>query len=128
MEVQNFADETALLMRGVVDDHFVIDLDIEPRHLNFMGFVHGGVFCTLLDTAMARSFFFSSPDEAKKGATLEMKVNFLKTANSGRITAYGKLVNSTKKTAYVEGRIENEEGQLLAKASATMMLFENRNC
>lgn len=128
MEVQNFADETALIMRGIVDDHFVIDLDIEPRHLNFMGFVHGGVFCTLLDTAMARSFFFSSPDEAKRGATLEMKVNFLKTANSGRITAYGKLVNSTKKTAYVEGRIENEDGQLLAKASATMMLFENSNC
>lgn len=121
----NFADETALIMRGLVDDHFVVDLDIEPRHLNFMGFVHGGVFCTLLDTAMARSFFFSSPGETKKGATLEMKVNFLKTANSGRITAYGKLVNSTKKTAYVEGRIENEEGQLLAKASATMMLFKN---
>lgn len=127
MDVKNFAEETALLMRGIVDDHFVIDLDIEPRHLNFMGFVHGGVFCTLLDTAMARSFFFSSPDEAKKGATLEMKVNFLKTANSGRITAYGKLVNSTRKTAYVEGWVENEDGKLLARASATMMLFENRN-
>lgn len=127
MKVKNFNDETSLDFRGFVDDHYVIDLEIEPRHHNVMGFVHGGVLCTLLDTAMARSFFYSSPHEKKKGATLEMKVNFLKASTSGRITAYGKLVNVTKQTAFVEGRVENEEGQLLAKASATMMRYENRN-
>ena len=124
MKTKNFNDETALMFRGFVGDRYVIDLEIEPRHHNVMGFVHGGVLCTLLDTAMARSFFYSQPEAEKKGATLEMKVNFLKSSTAGKITAYGKLVNSTKQTAYVEGYLENEAGQLLAKASATMMLFE----
>ena len=127
MKSKNFNDEVGLNFRGFVDSDYVIDLEIESRHHNVMGFVHGGVLCTLLDTAMARSFFYSLPHEKKTGATLEMKVNFLKSSAAGKITAYGRLVNSTKQTAYVEGQVENEEGQLLAKASATMMLFENIN-
>ncbi len=127
MKDKNFNDETGLNFLGFVDNHYAIDLEIEPRHHNVMGFVHGGVLCTLLDTAMARSFFYSLPETQRNGATLEMKINFLKSSTAGKITAYGKLVNSTKQTAYVEGYVENEEGQLLAKASATMMLFENRN-
>lgn len=131
MKANNFNDEVALVFRGFIDSRYIIDLEIEPRHHNVMGFIHGGVICTLLDTAMARAFFYSLPPEKRSGATLEMKVNFLKASRAGRITAYGKLVNSTKKTAYVEGHVENAEGQLLAKASATMMLvnkteiFEN---
>ncbi len=125
MSNNNFNEETALNFRGFVDTYYVIDLDLEPRHHNVMGSVHGGVLCTLLDTAMARSFFHSRPPEKRAGATLEMKINFLKSATTGKITAFGKLVNTTRQTAYVEGHILNEEGQLVAKASATMMRFEN---
>ena len=127
MKVKDFNDETGLNFQGWVEDHYVIDLELEPRHHNAMGFVHGGVLCTLLDTAMARSFFYSQPDEKKTGATLEMKINFLKSSTAGKITACGRLVNSTRQTAYVEGYIINAEGQLLAKASATMIHFENTN-
>ena len=124
MKARDFNDEAGLNFQGFVDSHYVIDLEIEPRHHNVMGFVHGGVLCTLLDTAMARALFCSLPQEKRKSATLEMKVNFLKSSIAGKITAYGKLVNSTKQTAYVEGHLENEKGRLLAKSSATMMLFE----
>lgn len=124
MSSEDFNEVTGLNFQGFVDNHYVIDLEIEPRHHNVMGFVHGGVLCTLLDTAMARSFFYSGSRDASKGATLEMKVNFLKSSTAGKITAYGKLVNSTKQTAYVEGFLKNEAGQLLAKSSATMLLFE----
>jgi len=126
MEAGNFNIETGLEFRGFVGEQYVIDLDVEPRHHNMMGFVHGGVLCSLMDTAMARSFFYSLPDGKRAGATLEMKINFLRSTTAGKITAYGKLVNATKQTAYVEGYIENQEGQLVAKASATMIQFESR--
>lgn len=127
MEAGNFNVETGLNFRGFVDDRYVIDLDIEPRHHNVMGFVHGGVICTLLDTVMARSFFYSLPDNNRDGVTLEIKINFFKSTTSGKITAFGKLVNKTKQTAFVEGHIENEQGQLVAKASATMVHTKRRS-
>ena len=42
---------------GFDGDDYVVELSIEPRHLNVGGIVHGGVICSLLDTAMARSWF-----------------------------------------------------------------------
>jgi hypothetical protein len=35
------------------------ELSVRPRHLNIGGLVHGGVLCSLLDTAMARAFFMA---------------------------------------------------------------------
>ncbi len=104
-----------------------IRLRVEAMHLNVMGTVHGGVICTLLDTAMARACFHSRPTQQRKGATLEMKVNFLKSSCDGELTATGQLISSTRRTAYAEGRVVNESGQLIARASATMMLFESPN-
>jgi uncharacterized protein (TIGR00369 family) len=124
---ENFNDITGLEFIGLRDNRYVVTLDIEPRHHNVMGAVHGGVLCTLLDTTMARAYFHSLPEETRKGATLEMKVNFLKGVTGGRLTAYGQLIHSTRRTAYVEGYIENETDQIVARASATLMLFEPRN-
>jgi acyl-coenzyme A thioesterase PaaI-like protein len=42
------------------------------------------------------------------------------------LAAHGKLINTTRRTAYVEGHVEDEQGQLIAKASATLMLMEHK--
>jgi uncharacterized protein (TIGR00369 family) len=106
---------------GFVEGEYVVELDLEGRHLNIGGIAHGGIYCSLLDTAMARSFIKSVSDEGLPAVTLEMKVNFLGAASGGRLTALGRVVASTRRTVLVEGRVEDGDGRLLARASATMM-------
>ena len=118
----DFNEHIGLNILGFREDRFVIELEIGSQHYNRYGTVHGGVLFTMLDTAMSRAFFDTLPAEKNSGVTLEMKINYLKTTTSGRLTAYGILINVTRRTAFVEGHIENEEGGLVAKASATMML------
>lgn len=118
----NFDDFIGIKMIGFVDDHYVVELEVAPKHLNPAGIVHGGVLCTMLDTAMAKAFFETLPKEKQLGAALELKINFLRPTEAGKLTAYGKLVNPTKRTAFVEGYILNQQGKLVAKASATIML------
>ncbi|WP_207064057.1 PaaI family thioesterase [Motiliproteus sp. SC1-56] len=123
----DFNDLTGLRALGFKDDRYVIELDIHSTHHNVMGAVHGGVICTLLDAAMARAFLQPADAPQRQGATLEMKVNFLRGVVDGTLTAYGQLINSTRRTAFVEGWVENQAGQLVAKGAATLMLFENPN-
>ncbi len=118
----NFDDFIGINMIGFVDDNYVVELEVQPRHLNPVGIVHGGVLCTMLDTAMAKAFFETLPKEKQFGAALELKINFLRPSVTGKLTAFGKLVNPTKRTAFVEGYILNKQGKLVAKASATMIL------
>ena len=73
---------------------------------------------------MARSWLMATTGGVLSAATLEMKVNFLGSARSGQLIARGRVVNQTRRTIYVEGRVEDGGGKLLACGSATMMAFE----
>lgn len=109
---------------GFRDEEYTVALDVEPRHLNVGGIVHGGVICSLLDTAMARAWFMRDPAGVLSAGTLEMKVNFLGSARLERILARGRVVHRTRRTVLTEGWVETATGRPLARASATMMIFE----
>lgn len=120
----NFNEHVGYAALGIVDDEYVIELTLAPRHMNRYGITHGGVLFSMLDTAMSRAWFDTLPEGENRGVTLEMKINYLKATAAGKLIAYGALVSSTRRTALVEGRIENAAGELVAKASATMILME----
>lgn len=122
----DFNDLVGYNVLGMVDDQYVIELSLESHHMNQFGFVHGGVLFTMLDAAMSRACFNALSEERKAGVTLEMKINYLKSVWEGSLTVYGKLVNLTRRTAYVEGHILNEEGELVAKATGSMYLPDPR--
>ena len=119
----NHLEDLALQSIGFDGEDYGVELELEPRHLNIGGIVHGGVICSLLDTAMARSWLMAATAGVLSAATLEMKVNFLGSARSGRLIARGRVVNQTRRTIYVEGRVEDHDGKLIARGSATMMIF-----
>ncbi len=120
--MKDFNEYVGLVDIGLLDGAYVMELELEKHHWNRYGHTHGGVLFTLLDTTMSRAFFETLPPERNTGVTLEMKINYLKAVQEGRITAYGFLIHATRRTAYVEGAIRNADGELLAKAAATMYL------
>jgi uncharacterized protein (TIGR00369 family) len=109
--------------KGFDGDEYLVELPIEARHLNVGGIVHGGVICSLLDTAMARSWFMREGNMELTAGTLEMKVNFLGSAKEGTFVARGHVVHVTRRTVMVEGRVDVGD-RPIARATATMMLFE----
>ena len=117
-------EDLGLDPKGFDGDDYVVELQVQPRHLNVGGIVHGGVICSLLDTAMARSWFMRDENEELSAGTLEMKVNFVGTTKEGRLVARGRVVHTTRRTVLVEGRVDSAHGRLIARATATMMLFE----
>lgn len=120
--MKDFNEHVGLVDIGMRDGAYVMELELEKHHWNRYGHAHGGALFTLLDTTMSRVFFDTLPPERNTGVTLEMKINYLKMVKTGRLTAYGFLVNATRRTAYVEGEIRTAAGELVAKATATMYL------
>ncbi len=120
--MQDFNEHVGLIDLGMRDGAYVMELDLGEHHWNRFGHAHGGALFTLLDTTMSRAFLEIQPPERSSGVTLEMKINYLKAVKSGRLTAYGTLVNATRRTAFVEGEIRTAAGELVAKATATMYL------
>ena len=93
-------------------------------HYNPIGMVHGGIPCTLLDSAMGCAVHSTLP--AGVGyTTLELKVNIVKAIgkDTGLLRAEGKLVHAGRSTAVAEGRLVDASGKLYAHATTTCMIL-----
>ena len=122
----NFNDLLGLEFVSSADGVYVLALRLKPEHLNLQGFVHGGVLCTMLDTAMSRAFLGDLPGQHRSGATLELKINFLKGVRNGTLTVTGRMVSETRRTAYVEGEIRADDNSLVARSSGTILQVDQR--
>lgn len=94
-----------------------ISLQPRPELTNHFGSYHGGVIATLLDIAMASSARSLYPD-AQGVVTVDMSLQYLR-AGKGALTAEGRVVQGGKTTAFCESQVNDEAGQLVARAIGT---------
>lgn len=95
------------------------------RHYNPLGTVHGGWYCTLLDSAVGCAVHTTLP--AGKGyTTLEIKVNMLRPLTDAvpLVRAEGKVIHTGRQVATAEGRIAGPDGKVYAHATTTCLIFE----
>ncbi len=98
----------------------------QQRHYNPLGTVHGGWFCTLLDSALGCAVHTTLA--AGRGyTTLELKVNMLRplTDTVPLVRAEGKVIQSGRQVAMAEGRIVGADGKLYAHATTTCLIFDH---
>jgi uncharacterized protein (TIGR00369 family) len=101
-----------------------IEFDPAEYHYNVIGSVHGGITCTLLDSAMSIAVHTTLP--ADYGfATLQMNSHFVRpiTARTGLMRCEGKVTHSGTRIATAEGRLVDTNGKLYAHGTATCMTF-----
>ena len=95
-------------------------LEVEERHSNPMGTVHGGILCDLADAAMGMAYF-SVLEAGESFTTLELKINFLRPFWTGRLVAEGRVVHRGRTMGLVECDVVDADGRLIARATATNM-------
>lgn len=96
-------------------------LEIQPRHLNPQGALHGGVISTLLDEACGFSGFFQPPGAPPVGrsVTVSLSINFMGPARSGKVYARGHCMGGGTRIYFAEGKLVNEDGSLIAQAAGS---------
>ncbi|MGP8077149.1 MAG: PaaI family thioesterase [Thermoplasmata archaeon] len=96
---------------------------VEYWHLNLNGVVHGGVYATILDTAMGAAVVsVLAPGETT--ATTSLYVEFLRAAREGdTLTAQGRIQRRGRHIAFVEGDLYGADGQRLSQARGTWYIW-----
>ena len=87
------------------------------------GVVQGGFVSGWIDAAMAHAAIaMGGPDVSPM--TLELKVSYFAPARPGIVIAEGWVERRGRSTCFFEGRLLDESGKVLAKASSTLMLAQ----
>ena len=101
-----------------------IEFDPAEYHYNVIGSVHGGITCTLLDSAM--SIAVHTALLADHGfATPQLNTHFVRpiTVGTGLTRCEGKVTYNGTRIATAEGRLVDSNGKLYAHGTATCMTF-----
>jgi uncharacterized protein (TIGR00369 family) len=119
-----------LLGMGIVDvqpGRVTFSLEVGEHLYNPIGSVHGGIFCTLLDSAMGCAAH-STLDRGQAYTTLELKVNLVKalTLSTPSVVATGQVISSGRRVITASGQIAGPDGTLYAHATTTCLVFEPR--
>jgi uncharacterized protein (TIGR00369 family) len=85
------------------------------------GIVQGGFVTGWIDAAMAYAVMAQTKYEFSS-LSLEIKISFLKATGPGLVIAEGWIERMGRSTVFLEGRLLNEAGEVLAKGSSTAKL------
>jgi uncharacterized protein (TIGR00369 family) len=101
---------------------------VEPAeyHFNPIGSVHGGVYATLLDSAMGCAVQ-TMLSAGVAYTSLDLSVKFLGSARlgSGRLRCTGTVTHLGRRTALAEGRIEDASGRLLSTGTSSCLILSS---
>jgi uncharacterized protein (TIGR00369 family) len=103
-----------------------VRIGFDGRHdfCNPAGFVQGGILSAMLDDTMGPAVIVMTEGRLYT-ATVTMTVNFLAPAKPGPITGEATVTQLGKTIAFVEGRLTDKDGTLLATASSSARLVES---
>jgi uncharacterized protein (TIGR00369 family) len=97
---------------------------VQREHFNPNGALHGGVIMALLDTAMGHAVAALIARDGMFNAAAQMNVHFLEPVMSGTVTARAEVRRCGKRLAVVEATATDEQGAVLAIATATHALLK----
>jgi len=96
----------------------------DERSYNLLKSVHGGWTAAILDTAMALSNLTLLGNDVTF-TTIDIRINYLRpiTVQTGEVTATGNVLQSGRKIAYVEAKLVDAVGKLLAHGTGSLLIM-----
>lgn len=113
------------VMKAIEPGRATMEMDVDERHHNPLGTLHGGIYCDIADAAMGFAYG-STLREGESFTTVELKMNYFRPVRQGKLTAEAQLIKSGPTLGYVECTVIDHRGKLVAKAASTCMTLRPR--
>lgn len=96
-------------------------VDLENKHLNPFGGIHGGVYASLIDTAAYWAVYCDVEENAGL-ISLDLKVDNLAPIKDGRLVVEGKRIKAGRRICIAEALIIDNQGKYLAHGISKQMV------
>lgn len=97
---------------------------VKNEHLATLNSAHGGFLAAIFDQVVGTAALSKAVLENNVVSTVEFKINYLKPAFlNDELTGFGKLISNGKRLYTVEGKIFNQNKELLVTGIATLNAY-----
>jgi uncharacterized protein (TIGR00369 family) len=124
MGLSGFPGLLGIDFREAGDGYCRARLELSDKHMAPNGYLHAGTVVGFADSACGYGCILNLPDGATGFTTVELKTNFLRTAQPGTtIEAEAKLVHGGRTTQLWDASVSGPEGRTMALFRATQLLL-----
>jgi 1,4-dihydroxy-2-naphthoyl-CoA hydrolase len=122
--VGGFAREIGIVFVAARADQVIAELQIDKRHLQPYGLVHGGVFSSMIETVCSVGAALSVLDEGRTAVGLENSTSFLRAVRSGILRATGRPRRRGRRSHVWSAEVCDGSGKLVAEGRVRLLLLE----
>ncbi|MCR6545991.1 PaaI family thioesterase [Dehalobacterium formicoaceticum] len=98
-----------------------VDVNLEMKHLNPFGGLHGGVYASIIDTAAYWAVYCDLKENVGL-ISLDLKVDNLSTVKDGKIIVEGKRLKAGRSICLSEATVTDTQGKLLAHGTSKQLI------
>jgi len=108
---------------SAADGEAVFHCTPDESFYNPIGLIHGGLLCTLMDSAMGVAVQTRLPAD-HGAASIELKVSFLRPvpADGSVLEVRGKAIRVGSRVAFAEARAYRADGELVGHATSSLLV------
>jgi 1,4-dihydroxy-2-naphthoyl-CoA hydrolase len=115
---------TGLRILRATRDEVVAELEVQPKHLQAYGIVHGGVHAGVVETLASIGAAIDAMAAGRTVVGLENHTSFLRAVRSGTLRADAKPLTRGRRSQVWEGSIRDEGGRLVATGRVRLMVLD----
>ena len=96
-----------------------VTVNLDERHENRQGGIHGGVTAALIDAATGFCGIYEPDPEKRRGnVTVSLTVNYTGRPKGTRLTCVAELLRAGRRLYFASARVHDDTGNLIASAEA----------
>lgn len=105
-------------------DRFVAELEIDERHLQPYGLVHGGVYAGMIESLCSTGAALSVWNEGQNTVGLENTTAFLRAVRSGTLRGTARPLARGRRSHVWEAEIKDDRDRLVASGRVRLMVLD----
>ncbi|NLV36803.1 MAG: PaaI family thioesterase [Clostridiaceae bacterium] len=102
-----------------------VEIDLQRKHVNPFGVIHGGVYSSIIDTAAYWSAYCEL-DENVGFTSIDLSVNNLSMIREGKIISEGKSIKIGRSICLAQASVKDMNGKLLAHGTSKLMILDGK--
>lgn len=123
-QTNQFGEFLGLKLEVICPGEVNYHVKVKNEHLATLNSAHGGFLAGFFDQIVGTAALTKAALESKVVSTVEFKINYLKPAFlNDNLTGLGKVLSNGKRLYIVEGKIINQQNELLVIGSATLNAY-----
>ena len=105
-------------------DEVVLEYDIEAKHLQPYGIVHGGVHCAAIESTCSTGAGFDAMARGQSVVGVENHTSFIRAARGGRVRVTATPLTRGRRSQVWEATARDEQGRIIATGRVRLLCLD----